>query len=216
MRVATLLRIWRTHAAALMRKGLHTVDALHPQLISAAGTRTARLSAIILHSLPSHKEVTVKRFLVLLLLLNAAFAFSQTKKQSGTDPWAGTYKLDTARSKFSGPAPKEETVTVDAASKDSVKYTITGTDSDNKPYTISYDGKVGTPSSQTADGKEVAQITYQMPSSHQFTSESKGSDGGSGSATITLSRDNKTITVREHSKDAKGAAHEQTTVYTRQ
>jgi hypothetical protein len=66
------------------------------------------------------------------------------------------------------------------------------------------------------DGKEVAQITYQMPSSHEFTSELKGSDGSSGTARISLSRDGKTITVREHSKDAKGAAHEQTTVYVRQ
>ena len=158
----------------------------------------------------------MKTFLVVLLLLNAAFAFSQTKKNSSADPWAGTYKLDTSKSKFSGPAPKEETVTVDAASKDSVKYTIKGTGSDDKPYTVSYDGKVGSPSAQTMDGKEVAQITYQMPSSHQFTSETKGADGSSGKATITLSKDNKTITVREHSKDASGAAHEQTTVYMRQ
>ena len=158
----------------------------------------------------------MKHFLVLILLLNAALAFSQTKKHSSADPWAGAYKLDTSKSKFNGPAPKEETVTVDAASKDSVKYTIQGTGADDKPYTINYDGKVGTPSAQTADGKEVAQITYQMPSSHQFTSEVKGADGSSGSATITLSRDNKTITVREHSKDASGTASEQTSVYTRQ
>lgn len=158
----------------------------------------------------------MKYFLVLLLLLNAAFAFSQTKKNSSADPWAGTYKLDTSKSKFSGPAPKEETVTVDAASKDSVKYTIKGSGADGKPYTVSYDGKVGTPSAQTMDGKEVAQITYQMPSSHEFTSEAKGSDGSSSSGTITLSRDSKTITVREHSKDASGAAREQTMVYTRQ
>jgi hypothetical protein len=157
----------------------------------------------------------MKHFLVLFLLLSVTAAFSQTKSQRA-DPWAGTFKLDKAKSKISGPAPKEETVTVDAASKDSVKYTIKGTDAQDKSYTVSYDGKVGTPSSQTMDGKEVAQITYQMPSSHEFTSELKGSDGSSGTARISLSRDGKTITVREHSKDAKGAAHEQTTVYVRQ
>ncbi len=158
----------------------------------------------------------MKHVLVLLLLLNGIVAFSQSKKQTSADPWAGTYKLDTAKSKFSGAAPKEETVTVDAASKDSVKYTINGTDPTGKSYTVSYDGKTGTASPQTMDGKDVAQITYQMPSSHEFTSEMKGSDGSSGTATITLSKNNKTITVREHSKDAKGAAHEQTAVYTRQ
>lgn len=158
----------------------------------------------------------MKYLLVLLLLLNGISAFSQKKKQTSADPWAGTYKLDSAKSKFSGPAPKEETVTVEAASKDSVKYTINGTDAEGKSYTLSYDGKVGAPSPATMDGKEIAQTTYQMPSSHQFTSQSKGSDGSSGTGTVTLSKDNKTITVREHSRDAKGAAHDQTIVYVRQ
>jgi hypothetical protein len=154
--------------------------------------------------------------MILLLLLSCTFAFSQAKKQTGADPWAGTYKLDTAKSKFQMPAPKEETVTVDAANKDSVKYTIKGTDAQDKPYTVTYDGKPGTPTAVMVDGKEDAQVTYQMPSSHEFTSTSRGTDGSSGTATITLSKDNKTITVREHSKDAKGAAHEQTLIYLRE
>jgi len=154
----------------------------------------------------------MKSLLVLLLLLSGTFAFSQK-----ADPWAGNFKLDTAKSKFSGsPAPKEETVAVDSANKDSVKYTITGTDHDGKTYTISYDGKVGTASPATMDGKEIEQITYQMPSSHEFTGQAKGSDGSSGTSTVTLSKDGKTITVREHSKDAKGAVHQQTMVYDRQ
>src|ERR1051326_8733648 len=112
----------------------------------------------------------MKHFLVLFLLLSVTAALRQTKRQAA-DPWTGTFKLDTAKSKISGPAPKEETVTVDAASKDSVKYTIKGADAQDKSYTVSYDGKVGTASPQTMDGKEVAQITYQMPSPREFTSE---------------------------------------------
>ena len=157
----------------------------------------------------------MKHFLVLFLLLSVTAVLSQTKRQTA-DPWTGTFKLDTAKSKISGPAPKEETVTVDAASKDSVKYTIKGTDAQDKAYTVAYEGKPGTASPQTMDGKEVAQVTYQMPSSHEFTSISKGSDGSSGTGKITLSRDGKTITVREHNKDAKGASHEQTMIYVRQ
>ena len=157
----------------------------------------------------------MKHFLVLFLLLSVTAAIRQTKREKA-DPWTGTFKLDTAKSKISGPAPKEETVTVDAASKDSVKYTIKGTDAQDKPYTVAYEGKPGAASPQTMDGKEVAQVTYQMPSSHEFTSESKGTDGSSGTGRISLSRDGKTITVREHSKDAKGASHEQTMIYVRQ
>ena len=158
----------------------------------------------------------MRQVLVLFLLLNLTVAFSQTRKQHGTDPWAGTFKLDSAKSKFSGQAPKEETVTVDAATKTSVKYAIKGTDADGKPYSVTCDGKVGTPSAQMMDGNTVATVTYKMPSSHEFTSEIKGADGSSGTGTITLSKDGKTITVREQTKDAGGAAHEQTAIYVRQ
>ena len=157
----------------------------------------------------------MKQFLVLILLLSCTAAYSQTKKQAGADPWAGNWKLDTAKSKIQGPAPKEETVTVDAVSKDSIKYTIKGTDAEGKAYTVSYDGKVGTAAPEMVDGKETGQMTYQMPSSHELTAESRGADGSSGTAKVTLSKDNKTVTVQEHRKDAKGE-RDQTMVYVRQ
>ena len=157
----------------------------------------------------------MKRFLVLFLLLSCTVAFSQKKKQTGADPWTGTFKLDVAQSKIGGEAPAQETVTVYSANKDSVKYVIQGKDAQGNSYTMNYEGKVGTASPQMAEGKEIAQITYQMPSARQFTSEGRGSDGSSSSGTITLSEDAKTITVREHSKDAKGAEHDQTMVYHR-
>jgi hypothetical protein len=159
----------------------------------------------------------VKRSLVLfLLLLSCTVVFVQRKKQAGKDPWVGNYKLDVAQSKVAGQAPKEETVAVSAANKDSIKYTISGKDPQGESYTMNYDGKPGTASPQMEEGKEIAQITYQMPSSHQFTSQGHGTDGSSSTGTVTLSPDNKTITVREHSKDPKGAEHDQTMVYVRQ
>ncbi|MFL6389601.1 MAG: hypothetical protein ACJ71U_19145 [Terriglobales bacterium] len=167
----------------------------------------------------------MKRLLVLVLLLSCTVAFSQQKKQGGTnlansanpaDIWVGNYKLDTAQSKMSGQPPKEETVAVSAASKASIKYTIQGKDAQGNSYTMNFEGKVGTPAPQMAEGKKIADITYQMPSSHQFTSQGHGTDGSSSTGTITLSQDNKTITVREHSKDPKGAEQDQTMVYVRQ
>ena len=158
----------------------------------------------------------MKQGLLLLLLLSCTVAFSQAKKHAGADPWAGSWKLDTAKSKMHGPAPKEETVTVDAISKDSIKYTIKGTDPEGNAYTVSYDGKAGAASPELVDGKEYAQMTYQMPSSHQLTSESRGIDGSSSTAKITLSKDNRTVTVQEHRKEAKGEEYDQTAVYVRQ
>lgn len=163
----------------------------------------------------------MKRFLVLFLLLSCAVAFSQKKKQNAgptnpKDPWVGTFKLDPAQSKIAGQPPQEETVAVSAANKDSVKYTIQGKDAQGDSYTMNYEGKPGTAAPQMAEGKEIAQITYQMPSSHQFTSQGHGTDGSSSTGTVTLAKDNKTITVKEHNKDAQGAEHDQTMVYVRQ
>jgi hypothetical protein len=162
----------------------------------------------------------VKRFLVLFLLLSCTVAFSQKKKQAGAganpNPWIGNFKLDLAQSKISGQPPKEETVAVSAASKDSIKYTISGKDAQGESYTMNYDGKPGTASPQMAEGKKIADITYQMPSSHQFTSQGHGTDGSTSTGTITLAKANNTITVQEHSKDAKGAEHDSTMVYVKQ
>jgi hypothetical protein len=158
----------------------------------------------------------VKRFMVLFLLLSCTVAFAQKKKQAGKDPWIGNYKLDVAQSKISGQPPQQETVALSAVSKDSIKYTISGKDAQGESYTMNFDGKVGTAAPEMAEGKEIAQITFQMPSSHQLTQQARGTNGSTITGTVTLSPDNKTITVREHIKDSKGAEHDETSVYVRQ
>ena len=158
----------------------------------------------------------MKRFMVLFLLLSCTVAFAQKKKQAAKDPWIGNYKLDVAQSKISGQPPQQETVALSAVSKDSIKYTISGKDAQGEPYTMNFDGKVGTAAPEMAQGKEIAQITFQMPSSHQLTQQARGTNGSTITGTVTLSPDNKTITVREHIKDSKGAEHDETSVYVRQ
>ena len=158
----------------------------------------------------------MKRFMVLFLLLSCTVAFAQKKKQAAKDPWIGNYKLDVAQSKISGQPPQQETVALSAVSKDSIKYTISGKDAQGESYTMNFDGKVGTAAPEMAEGKEIAQITFQMPSSHQLTQQARGTNGSTIIGTVTLSPDNKTITVREHIKDSKGAEHDETSVYVRQ
>ena len=122
----------------------------------------------------------MKRLLVLVLLLSCTIAFGQKKKEANANPasstkpaniWVGNYKLDVAQSKTAGQAPKEETVVVSAASKAAIKYTIQGKDAQGNSYTMNFEGKVGTAAPQMAEGNKIADITYQMPSSHQFTSQ---------------------------------------------
>lgn len=157
----------------------------------------------------------MKRFVLLLLAFACAVAFSQ-KKAATNDPWVGTFKLDPAKSRASSPLPKEETVTVASATKDSIKYTIAGTDANSSSYSVTFDGKADTPSQQMMNDHAVATIAYHMPSPRQFTSSGQAADGSTTTGTITLSKDGKTITVHEKTKNAQGAEQESTMVYVRQ
>jgi hypothetical protein len=105
---------------------------------------------------------------------------------------------------------------VSSATKASIKYTIQGKDAQGNSYTMNFEGKVGTAAPQMAEGKKIADITYQMPSPNQFTSQGRGADGSTSTGTITLAKDNKTITVHEHRTDPAGAERDQTMVYVRQ
>jgi hypothetical protein len=161
----------------------------------------------------------MKRFVLLLLSFSCALVFSVnalSQKKTAADPWAGTFKLDLSKSKFSGPSPKEETATVASATKDSIKYTIAGTDVNGNPYSFSYDGKADTAGQQVRNGRAIATITYHMPSPREFTSNGEGADGARSTGTVTLSKDGKTITVHEKSKNAQGAEQENTATYVRQ
>jgi hypothetical protein len=158
----------------------------------------------------------MKSFVLLFLLLSCAAAFSQKKATAVKDPWAGAYNLDLSKSKFTGTAPREETITVASATKASIKYTISGKNLEGNAYTISYDGKVGIESPELLEGKPIAQITYQMPSPREFTSQGHAGDGSTSTGTITLSKDGKTITVHQHDKDVQGVQHDQTFIYVRQ
>jgi hypothetical protein len=158
----------------------------------------------------------VKPFLLLVLLLSCSVAFSQTKTKAAKDPWAGTYKLDASKSKFSGPAPREETIDVASARRNSIKYTIAGKDVNGDSYTINYEGKAGVASPEMMEGKTIAQIAYQMLSPRKFTAEGRGTDGSTSTGAITLSSDGKTITVEQHNKNAQGGQQDNTLVYVRQ
>jgi hypothetical protein len=149
--------------------------------------------------------IMTKRLCFLAVLLSFSLAFAQTAKKApapapaGPDPWVGNWKLDTATSKFHGPAPKEETLTIDAANRSAVKYSTKGTQADGKPYTESYDGKPdGKEYSLLRDGQPVARISYHRNTDHNSTGHGATADGATFVETVTLSNDGKTITVKQH------------------
>jgi hypothetical protein len=149
-------------------------------------------------------------------ILIGVCAFAQAHKAAKSDPWAGTWKLDVAKSELPGPAPKEETVTSSSTTGDVVKYSIIGTSADGKPINESYDGKAdGQGYPFIANGQEVAKISYHRDSDHQYSVHGTNADGSTSAGTVTLSKNGKTLTIQEHVKGAQGE-FDQTIVYNKQ
>jgi hypothetical protein len=132
-----------------------------------------------------------------------------------SDPSAGTWKLNVAKSKYSpGPMPKEQTVTIEVVGDES-KVTVKGTGADGSPVNISYSYKL--------DGKD-----YPMTGSQDFDSVALKRNGTTvegvrkkaGKQVQTYSRavskDGKTMTVTVKGTNAKGQTIHNVSVYEKQ
>jgi hypothetical protein len=156
-----------------------------------------------------------KRLALMAVLLAGSMAFAQAKKTAPADPWVGDWKLDVSKSKFHNPGPREETLTVAAANKDEVKYSMKGTDPAGAAYTEAYTGKPdGKPYPLTRNGQEVAKISYHRNTDHNSTGNATVVDGSTFTENVTLSGDGKTITVKQHHK-SKDAEYDDVIVFTR-
>jgi hypothetical protein len=135
----------------------------------------------------------------------------------GADNNVGTWKLNVAKSKYSpGPAPKSQTLKIEAWGEDGVQYTSDGTDAEGKPtrseFQAKYDGKdypfKGNPDADTISYKRVDANTVQA------TTKLKGTP--TIIAKVTVSADGKTRTVTQTGKDAKGRDVNNVAVYEKQ
>jgi hypothetical protein len=122
---------------------------------------------------------------------------------AANDALMGTWKLNEAKSKMSAGAPKNHTVTYEAAG-DSVKVTIDGTTADgtatHSEWTGKFDGKdypsTGNPGEDMRSAKQVNSRTIDV------TSKKDGKVVLT--AHVVLAPDGKTRTVTTHVTDAKG------------
>jgi len=152
----------------------------------------------------------MKKLALLLIVFVSVLTLAQNKgKASKPDPWAGTWILDTGKSKFpdAAHAPKAETVQSQGQPPGSniIKFTVARTNQDGSQATESYDGKSdGQPYPFLVNGQEVAKVAYTKVNDHQYASKGTGADGSSTTGTVTLSKDGKTITIKEHGKALTG------------
>lgn len=149
---------------------------------------------------------------VLLAALASTPAFAQV------NPALGTWKLNVAKSKFTGvPAPKELTRTL-AADGDSVKYTFTGTGADGSAvaysFTLKYDGKDYPVEGNAPGGFD--QIAIKKVNDHSYTASQKKAGKAVGSGKVTVSKDGKTTTVTLKYTNTDGKSASSTGVYDKQ
>lgn len=135
------------------------------------------------------------------------------------NPFLGTWKLNTAKSKSEpGPAPKSQTRTV-VAQGDGAKYTFEGVtasgDSVSYSFTTNYDGKdsavMGTGMPGGADSIALKRI-----GSHKAEATLKKEGKEVGKAEAEVSKDGKVTTVKSKGKTPDGKDYNNVSVYEKQ
>ena len=160
----------------------------------------------------------MKRVVYLIAMLVAA-AFVAGTATAQTSPFVGTWKLNTAKSKFEGtPAPKSMTRTVTADGQ-GLKYAFEGVAADGSKLSYGF--------SSNFDGKDSAITGVGMPGGADTITLKKVSDtktegvlkkGGKeiGKAASEVSKDGKSVTVKTWGKGADGKEIKSESVYDKQ
>jgi hypothetical protein len=152
--------------------------------------------------------------LLKIALVGAILAIG-TGTALAADPAVGTWKLNTAKSKFSpGPAPKSQTRTY-AESAQGITLTIKTTAADGKESTVTvtykYDGKpypvTGNPDFDTVAVTQVDALTAHS------TQTKAGAPVGTSVRTV--SKDGKTLTFEQKGTHAAGGKFDDVSVYDR-
>ena len=126
--------------------------------------------------------------------------------QAQNDALVGTWKLDTAKSKFDpGPAPKSLTRTI-VADGDGVKYTFEGVAADGKPlaysFSVKFDGKDNPINGSMPSGAET--ISAKRVDSHHYVATLKKGGKTIGTSKVNVSSDGSVTTVDSTGTDADG------------
>lgn len=159
----------------------------------------------------SVKHLLIRHGWFILVLVCCLFAVAACKKQEKANPWVGAWKLDASKSKLNE-APKQETMQIESADQNSIKYSIRGISAEGQEYSESYDGKPdGNAYPVKVNGKELGKIAFRWQSDRMCNGEGKGPGGSSLTEIATLSGDGKTITI----KSREGKEEEETAVYSK-
>ncbi len=152
-------------------------------------------------------------FMLVAVALLAAVGSSPLLAQG--NPIVGTWKLNTAKSKFDpGPAPKSLTRTV-VADGEGVKYAFEGVSADGKPlsygFSVKFDGKDNPIMGSMPTGADT--ISAKRKDDHSYEATLKKGGKVIGTSKVTISKDGKVTTVEAHGTNAAGVKTHDVQVY---
>jgi len=146
----------------------------------------------------------MRRLIFALVAATLWCAMACVAQNSKSNGWLGTWKLDTSKSKLQRP-PQQETLQVEAGTKESIKWSLDGTAADGTTYHEIFDGKAdGKSYPIMRDNKEFAQVTYRWVNDNAVTALIRIPDGTVTSEKVDLAPDGKTMTLHLHSKSKAG------------
>jgi hypothetical protein len=154
----------------------------------------------------------MRKLVVLLSALGLAGALY------AADSFSGTWKLNSAKTKYeSGPAPKEETVTVQE-SKGITDVTVAGTDASGKPVTEHMTHPTEGGPVKFLEGAPTDGSTQSVKQVNANTRHITTMQGGKvvGSEQITLSADGKTMRIVAKGTSESGKPFTDVAVYEKQ
>src|SRR5262245_11326702 len=147
--------------------------------------------------------MSVRSWVTLAFVGTVLAAFGVTA--IAADSNIGTWKLNLAKSKFDpGPAPKSQTLKIEAWGEDGVKYTADSVEADGKPahweFQAKYDGKF-VPFKGNPDGDMLA---YKRIDANTVEATTQMKGAVVGHTKVVVSADGKTRTLTQTGKNAKG------------
>lgn len=136
-----------------------------------------------------------------LMFLFGLLAFAST--MFAADPFAGTWKLNPAQSKYTASAlPKDETIVIEEQG-DNLQTTITGTFADGSPISLKYTAPAKGGAGQVQEGPYDAASVKRINANTREITYSKGGKVMRVSHG-TVSKDGKTLMVRVKGTDLQG------------
>jgi hypothetical protein len=133
------------------------------------------------------------------------------------NPHVGTWTLNVAKSSYSpGPAPKSQTLKIEAWGDDGLSYVADGVGGDDKPTHSEFQAKFDGKDYEFKGNPDGDQLAYKKIDDNTLEATLKRKGEAVITANIVVSADGKTRTVTQTGKNAAGKDLKTTSVYEKQ